>query len=149
MGFVIPSKTLVENYPYISQHDPAVNTDDPDFEHKWKLYTDGAEPRPPLRPGAKPVEWQMRHITTAAERAKIADAEDREGMNSAVLVAAAIALVDAKGLSDDKGNKVEFPRQRDGKVDCLADEVMLRLPPKVLFEIGMVAIKRMALDPLS
>lgn len=58
------TNTLVENYEYVTIHDPAVDRDRDDFEEAWAHYLDGAADCP-LRAGGKPTIFQLRHLRKA------------------------------------------------------------------------------------
>ncbi len=148
MSFVLPSKSLATNYVYISKLDPAVDTEDKDFDKKWKQYLDGAIDKPPLKPGEEPVGWEMKHLSPR-EKARVADVDSREGFHAALITAAAIALQEAHGLTDDQGDPVEVTKSRDGKIVHASEEFIEKLPAKLWYELGLEVNRRLQLSPLS
>lgn len=145
----IKSHTLVEPYEYVSVHDAAVDSDAPDFEERWRLYLDGAG-EPPLKPGAEPVRYQLRHVTNTERGYLMKLGRDADG--SAPLAAAAIALVGMSGAKDGEGKPlgVEFDFTQYGlfRIKHASQATLDRLGGlEVLYDIGGAVFHRMSLRP--
>lgn len=144
----IRAHTLVDNYEVICQSDDAVDLDAPDFEMKWKLYRDGAG-EPPLKPGAQPTRFHLRHVTNT-ERVYLLELSHGEE-KGLLLATAAMALVGAKGLEDANGKPVEVKREFTEigplRIQHASKDTMDVLPVNVLLELGQVALDRMRLRP--
>ncbi len=145
---MLRSHTLVENYDFISQFDDAVEREAPDFEQRWKLYTDGAADCP-LKAGAEPTRFQLRHITSS-ERVYLLELHEG-GEHGLMVAAAAMALVGIKNLRDEEGKPLEVKREATeiGPLRILhATKATLdRLPVDVILELGSVVLSRMQLRP--
>lgn len=144
----VRAHTLVENYEVVSRFDEAVDADAPEFEHKWKLYRDGAGDLP-LKAGVSATRFQMRHVTST-ERVYLLELYQGEE-RGLMLAAAAIALVGAKGLEDASGKPVEVRRAFTDigplRIQHASKETMDALPVDVLLELGSVALDRMRPRP--
>jgi hypothetical protein len=145
---MIRSHTLVDNYEYVSRFDEAVDHDVPEFEHKWKLYADGAG-EPPLKPGAQPTRFTLRHVTST-ERMYLYEMFQGEE-KGLMLAAAAMALVGAKGLEDAAGKPIEVSKEFTDigplRIQHASKTTLDALPVDVLLELGAVAVERLRLRP--
>ena len=127
----IRTQTLQAEYDHVYSADPALDRSDKGWRAKYDRALETSNLKElPLLPGAEPVIWKLRHLTTR-ERSLISDAG---GNNQALLLCARLALVGAEGIVDEKGEPFvieRLPDRRLGGVQAVPD-------PQVdaLYQIG-------------
>lgn len=148
MALIAKSNSNAEPYQYISRQDPAVDTDDPDFDAKWQVYLDG-KGEPPLRPGQKPTVFVLRPLRTYARNALAKVCSDsRKGdmySDAAPFVAAcALSLMGIENFRDGAGNQINVVSEYDEKerVHVLSEKSLDAIGQDVAIEIGIEVMRR-------
>lgn len=146
----IRANTLVDSFDYVSQYDEAIDHDVEEFDHKWKLYRDGMG-EPPLKAGAKPTLFKLRHVTST-ERVYLMELSHGEE-RGLYITAAAMALVGVKGLEGADGKKVEIRQESTSvgpvKIRHATKDSLDALPLEVILELGALALERSSVRPNS
>jgi hypothetical protein len=143
------TNTLVKPYEVISQFDPAVDRDAPEFEHKWEMYLDGKD-EPPLKPGAKAAVFRLRHLGELERKVLRKYASGGEVTEEFLDAAAALALV-GYVRADGKEVRLKFGTERYALFETPhVNEESIRemdLAQNVLSDIGSVVLRRTYLRP--
>ncbi len=159
MAFSTPGNTLVKQFDYICQIDPALDTDTPGFEDLWRQYTEqGNADILPLRAGQQPTVWQLRHVIGKAQELLLGELHAAQEDDSKVMAAmyncCRYAVVGARNFVDDKGVKFPFKTRKCGDTGAtmLDDDTMAQLKathPSLVYDLGSRAVRAMVISPLS
>lgn len=145
---MLRSNTLVDDFEYVSRADDAVDTSAEDFEHKWKLYRDGAA-EPPLKAGAKPTRFKLRHLTST-ERLRLLEMS-QGGEHGLYVAAVAFALVGIKDMDAPAGKESEFKQTWEDagpvRLRHATKETLDAIPVEVLLELGALVMERTTARP--
>ncbi len=159
MAFIVPSNTLVRDYEFIAPSDPALDRDDPDFENKYRIYTDHGDASVlPLKPAQEPTRFVMRHIVGRVAETLLGllqECQTDEYKSLAVLfVAAQYGVKGVKNLPTAEGGdfKLLTVKDKDSGAPKLSEESMAKLKaagPSLVYELGDRVIRSMVAGPLS
>ena len=140
------SHTLVKPYEVVSRQDDALDKDAPDFDLRWDQYLDGAGD-PPLKPGAKPATFKLRHLK-ATERDRLAGLDGDAAR--LCYAACALALMSVDGLVDEDGKPIKIRHDIDKDLHALqvvSRESMDLLGQALCVELGATALRRSSPRP--
>lgn len=143
--------TLVDDYELVSQFDPAIDRGADEFEQKWKQYTDGLG-EPPLRPGAKPATFRLRHLDDVDRKIlrKLLTANGGDVSNELLDAAAALAIIGFT-TAEGKDLRLAFATERYALFEAQhlsADSVRaMRLAENMFSDIGATVVQRTFLRP--
>lgn len=141
--------TLVKDYEVISQFDPAVDRDVPEFAHRWEMYLDGKD-EPPLKPGATPAKFRLRHLGDLERKVLRKHFSSGEVTEEALDAAALLAIV-GYTRADGQDVRLKFEKERYALVTTThlsaASLEEMGLDANVLSDIGSVVLRRTYLRP--
>jgi hypothetical protein len=140
------TNTLVEDYEFVSQFDPAVDRTAEDFELKWKQHLDGIA-EVPLKPNAKPAKFRLRHLDDVDRKIlrKMLSAGDGDVTQELLDAAAALAII---GFTDADGKelRLSFSTERYALFEAThvsGDSIRaMKLPDNALTDVGGAVLAR-------
>lgn len=111
----VRTQTLVGEYWYIDENDPAIDKESKDWRERYERAMETGELADmPLKNGSSepPAIFRLRHLT-AREYSWLADYESRHvGPNTMFWEAIALALLGVRNVTDETGKPVEVERAR-------------------------------------
>jgi hypothetical protein len=112
----IKSQTLQTEYDFVCPTDPAIDTEVEGWREKYDQAIEVSDlDKMPLRPGAKPAVFRLRHLSRA-ERSYVLDTLGGKGPNQAADAAVRLALVGTRDASSSDGKPIRV--ERDSRVDA-------------------------------
>lgn len=110
---ILKSKTIRGTFEHVFSEDDALDRAAEGWQKQWEGALDHSDwSLLPLREGAKPAVWKLRHLSPKEWRL-VMDRATSAGMESAAFTAAILALVEVSGLYDAEGAAVTLQREID------------------------------------
>lgn len=148
---VARTATLVDDYAFAWEGDPAFDRDTPDFADKYRRWLETQDVQlyeEIVKPGEKPTVFMLRHPRARLKRLLrdnlIQQSDPARGIwsEAALLDFARFAIVEVQNLTDARGKVVEIGRRLDSeaRAQCLDDESLEMLDglgDGLLIAIGM------------
>lgn len=136
------TSTLQDDFDFICDSDPALDTEREDFEAEMERFRDTGKDAP-IREGQEPTIFKLQPIKSNRCLAMLNDLLGKEGAVTYFYQAAALGLV---GVSNLPGFKVERIRGASG-FDQVDVECLDKLPLAVIVELGKAVVEQSNPNP--
>jgi hypothetical protein len=134
----LKTKTLVGPYEHVLRDDPALDQKAAGFQEAYdRAIETGDFSKVPRADGQEPAVWTLRHLTAQQWRF-VQDVHDRVGLNSALLEAFALGLVEVKGVPGFELERAPDPKRRGW--EAVRPEQLEQFTGELVNEIGGRAV---------